>query len=136
MAEKLRRSKDVENHILRCIEGGVGVREMIASMQHLQDAPKSLSTLYKIYGDVIHAKRADISTKVGKRVIDHALEGDMESKSTQWAAELFLRSKGGWSPTNTVVESDGSYDEDTDESAVDSLMAMLGINVEEEEEDK
>lgn len=136
MAEKLKRSKDVENHIIRCIEGGVGIREMIASMQHLQNAPKSLSTLYKNYGDVIHSKRAAISAKVGKRVIDHALEGDMESKSTQWAAELFLRSKGGWSPTNTVVESDGSYDEETDESAVDTLMAMLGITVEDDKKEE
>ena len=41
-------SKLVEKHILECIQGGIGIRQMIASMQHLQDAPKSLSTMYKI----------------------------------------------------------------------------------------
>jgi hypothetical protein len=121
-AEKLPYSKYVERHILDCIEGGVGIRDMIASMQHLQNAPKSLSTLYKIYGDFIHRERAKINALVGKKVITQALEGDFKSQ------ELFLRSKGGWSPTNTVVEQEQDNDPDMDESAIDSLMALLGKN--------
>lgn len=120
--EKLPYSKNVENHILECIQGGVGIRDMIASMQHLQHAPKSLSTLYKIYGDFIHRERAKINGMVGKKVIDQALEGDFKSQ------ELFLRSKGGWSPTNTVVEAEQEIDPDLDENAIDSLMNLLGIN--------
>ena len=60
---------------------------MIASMQHLQDAPKSLSTMYKIYGSFIEMERAKINGAVGKKVIDQALDGDFKSQ------ELFLRSK-------------------------------------------
>ena len=120
-------SKNVEKHILECIQGGVGIREMIASMQHLQGAPKSLSTLYKIYGDVIHAERARINAAVGKKVIDQALYGDPKDAVTFKSQELFLRSKGGWSPKETVETSEG-IDEDTDESAVDSLMALLGFS--------
>jgi len=119
--EKLPYSKNVENHILECIGGGVGIREMLASMQHLQNAPKSLSTLYKIYGQVIHSERARINAAVGRKVIDQALEGDFKSQ------ELFLRSKGGWSPKETV-ETGEALDEDTDESAVDSLMTLLGFD--------
>ena len=114
-------SKNVEKHILECIQGGVGIREMLASMQHLQGAPKSLSTLYKIYGTVIHSERARINAAVGKKVIDQALEGDFKSQ------ELFLRSKGGWSPKETVETTEG-IDEDTDESAVDALMTLLGFD--------
>ena len=124
-------SKNVEKHILECIQGGVGIREMIASMQHLQNAPKSLSTLYKIYGDVIHSERARINAAVGRKVIDQALEGDFKSQ------ELFLRSKGGWSPKETLETTEGT-DEDTDESAVDSLMTLLGFdndNPDNQEED-
>ena len=120
MKEQLPYSKNVEKHILECIQGGVGVRDMIASMQHLQGAPKSLSTLYKIYGDFIHLERAKINGAVGKKVIEQALEGDFKSQ------ELFLRSKGGWSPTQTVVEAEQEVDPDMDESAVDTLMALLG----------
>lgn len=125
--EKLPYSKNVENHILECIQGGVGIRDMIASMQHLQHAPKSLSTLYKIYGDFIHRERAKINGMVGKKVIDQALEGDFKSQ------ELFLRSKGGWSPTNTVVEAEQEIDPDLDENAIDSLMNLLGINDDDED---
>ena len=119
--EKLPYSKNVEKHVLECIQGGVGIREMLASMQHLQNAPKSLSTLYKIYGQVIHSERARINAAVGRKVIDQALEGDFKSQ------ELFLRSNGGWSPKETV-ETGEALDEDTDESAVDSLMTFLGLD--------
>jgi hypothetical protein len=129
MAEQLPYSKHVEKHILDCIQGGVGIRDMIASMQHLQGAPKSLSTLYKIYGDFIHRERAKINGMVGKKVIDQALEGDFKSQ------ELFLRSKGGWSPTNTVVEAEQDVDPDMDESAIDTLMALLGKDNDQEETD-
>lgn len=127
MKEQLPYSKNVEKHILECIQGGVGVRDMIASMQHLQGAPKSLSTLYKIYGDFIHLERAKINGAVGKKVIEQALEGDFKSQ------ELFLRSKGGWSPTQTVVEAEQDVDPDMDESAIDTLMALLGKEDSEEE---
>lgn len=119
--DKLPYSKNVEKHVLECIQGGVGIREMLASMQHLQNAPKSLSTLYKIYGQIIHSERARINAAVGRKVIDQALEGDFKSQ------ELFLRSKGGWSPKETVETTEG-IDEDTDESAVDSLMTLLGLD--------
>ena len=127
MKEQLPYSKNVEKHILECIQGGVGVRDMIASMQHLQGAPKSLSTLYKIYGDFIHLERAKINGAVGKKVIEQALEGDFKSQ------ELFLRSKGGWSPTQTVVEAEQEVDPDMDESAIDTLMALLGKDNDTEE---
>lgn len=117
--EPLPYSKPVENHILECIQGGVGIRDMIASMQHLQNAPKSLSTLYKIYGNFIAQERAKINGMVGKKVIEQALDGDFKSQ------ELFLRSKGGWSPKETV-ENGEATDEDTDEDAVTMLMGLLG----------
>jgi hypothetical protein len=118
-------SKNVEKHILECIQGGVGIREMIASMQHLQGAPKSLSTLYKIYGDVIHAERARINAAVGKKVIDQALYGDPKDAVTFKSQELFLRSKAGWSPKETI-ETGESVDDDVDEGAVKTLMKLLG----------
>lgn len=128
MAEPLPYSKHVEKHILECIQGGVGIRQMIASMQGLQNAPKSLSTLYKIYGNFIEAERAKLNGMVGKKVIDQALEGDFKSQ------ELFLRSRGGWSPTQTNIEVEQDNDPDMDESAVDSLMALLGKTDDTEED--
>ena len=128
MADKLPYSKNIEKHILECIQGGVGIRQMIASMQHLQNAPKSLSTLYKIYGNFIEAERAKLNGAVGKKVIDQALDGDFKSQ------ELFLRSKGGWSPTQTNIEVEQDTDPDMDESAVDMMLSLLGKNDDTEED--
>jgi len=125
MPAKLPYSKLVEKHILECIKGGISIRQMIASMQHLQDAPKSLSTMYQTYGNFIEAERAKINGAVGKKVIDQALEGDFKSQ------ELFLRSKGGWSPSNTVNEVEQDVDPELDQSAIDTLMGLLGINEDE-----
>ena len=128
MADPLPYSKNIEKHILECIQGGVGIRQMIASMQHLQNAPKSLSTLYKIYGNFIEAERAKLNGMVGKKVIDQALDGDFKSQ------ELFLRSKGGWSPTQTNIEVEQDTDPDMDESAVDMMLSLLGKNDDTEED--
>lgn len=122
MPAKLPYSKLVEKHILACIQGGISIRQMIASMQHLQDAPKSLSTMYQTYGNFIEAERAKINGQVGKKVIDQALAGDFKSQ------ELFLRSKGGWSPTHTVNEVEQDVDPELDQSAIATLMGLLGIN--------
>jgi hypothetical protein len=132
--ERLNYSKLVEKHILQCIQGGIGIRQMIASMQHLNDAPKSLSTLYKHYGNFIEAERAKINGAVGKRVIDQALHGDPNDSVTFKSQELFLRSKSGWSPTHTVNEVEQDVDPDLDESAIDTLMGLLGITDHEDKE--
>lgn len=128
MADPLPYSKNIEKHILECIQGGVGIRQMIASMQHLQNAPKSLSTLYKIYGNFIEAERAKLNGMVGKKVIDQALDGDYRSQ------EFFLRSRGGWSPTQTNIEVEQDTDPDMDESAVDMMLSLLGKNDDTEED--
>jgi hypothetical protein len=128
MPEKLPYSKLVEKHILECIQGGIGIRQMIASMQHLPQAPKSLSTMYKTYGNFIEAERAKINGAVGRKVIDQALHGDPSDSITFKSQELFLRSKGGWSPTHTVNEVEQDVDPELDESAIDTLMGLLGID--------
>ena len=52
--------------------------------------------------------------------MQQALDGDFKSQ------ELFLRSKGGWSPNSTVNEQEQDVDADEDESAIDALMTLLG----------
>jgi hypothetical protein len=85
--------------------------------------------MYKIYGSFIETERAKINGMVGKKVIDQALEGDFKSQ------ELFLRSKGGWSPTQTNIEVEQETDPDLDESAADTLLTLLGMNDDQPEED-
>ena len=133
MADPLPYSKNVEKHILECIQGGIPIRQMIASMGHLQGAPKSLSTMYKIYGSFMEMERTKINGAVGKRVIDQALYGDVQDGITWKSQELFLRSKGGWSPSNTVNEVEQEIDPEVDEAATDILMNLLGFNEDKDE---
>ena len=94
MAEQLKYSKLVEKHILECIQGGIPIRQMIASMQHLQEAPKSLSTMYKHYGSFIEMERMKINGAVGKRVIDQALYGDVQDGITCFTLYILIRHTG------------------------------------------
>ena len=111
--------KAIANRIRKMIRDGVAMKDIMVSIQELQDAPSSFATLYKTYGQDIAQERSDIVGQVGNVVVQQALDGDFKSQ------ELFLRSKGGWSPTSTVNEVDQVEDPDVDESAIDSLMTLL-----------
>ena len=113
-------SENIAKAVRKGIRNGVAVRDILASIQKYQQAPSSTATFYKLYGEDIASERADIVGQVGSVVIQQALDGDFK------AAELFLRSKGGWSPTQTNVEVESSSDPDEDISAIDSLMTLLG----------
>ena len=133
MLEKLPYSKLVEKAVIEMIQGGVPIRQIITSIQHLNDAPRSLSTLYKHYGPAMEAERTRINGAVGKRVIDQALYGDVQDGITWKSQELFLRSKAGWSPQATVNEVEQDVDPELDVSAADQLMNLLGFDTDEPE---
>jgi hypothetical protein len=113
-------SEVIAKKVREGIRSGVSVKDILASIQKYQNAPSSTATFYKLYGQDIADTKAAIVGQVGSVVIQQALEGDFKSQ------ELFLRSKGGWSPTSTVNEQELSEDPDTDESAIDSLITLLG----------
>jgi hypothetical protein len=135
MAEKLPYSKIVEKHVLKCVRGGVSKRETLASMQHLQDAPSSMTTFYKHYGKLWHEEHTDIMSQIGSRVYDQAINGDVKDSATYKSQELALRAKAGWSPQNTVNEVDQEIDPELDVSAADQLMNLLGFDTDEPEEE-
>jgi hypothetical protein len=108
------------------IRDGVQVRDIMAAIQPMKDAPSSLATFYKTYGQDMADERAAIVGMVGNKVVQQALEGDFKSQ------ELYLRSKGGWSPNSTVNENEQDVDPDMDESAIDALMTLLGKSSTEE----
>jgi hypothetical protein len=136
MLQKLPYSKLVEKAVLEMIQGGVPIRQIILSIRPLTDAPRSISTLYKHYGPVMEAERARINGAVGKRVIDQALTGDIQDAITFKSQELFLRSKGGWSPQNTTNEVEQEVDPELDVAAADQLMNLLGFDTDEDPDEK
>ena len=118
--DKLKYSETIAKAVRQGIRNGVAVKDIMASVQKYQQAPSSSATFYKLYGDDIAQERAEIVGLIGSVVIQQAIDGDFK------AAEFYLRSKGGWSPTQTNIEVEGSGDADEDTGAIDSLMSLLG----------
>jgi len=123
MADKLIHNLKIATYIRKAIRAGVSMKVILDNIQNYDHAPSSMNGMYKTYRDDIAQARADIQEAVGAVVVNKALEGDLR------AAELFLRSKGGWSPTQTIIEADPS-DETEQTSAIDDLINLLGVKKE------
>lgn len=119
MAEKLKHNLKIATYIRKAIRAGVSMKVILDNIQTYEHAPTSMNGMYKTYRDDIAQARADIQEAVGAVVVAKALDGDLK------AAELFLRSKAGWSPTLKVedIEPDSVVEET---GAIEDLMALLG----------
>ena len=120
--EPLPYSEVIAKNVRKGIRNGVAIKDILASIQKYQNAPSSSATFYKLYGGDIAEERAEIVGQIGSVVIQQAMDGDFKSQ------ELYLRSKGGWSPTQTNIEVEADSNPDEDTSAIDSLMTLLGKN--------
>ncbi len=118
---KLSYSEPVAKYVRQAVQDGVQIKDILATInKRYQNAPRNTAMLYKYYGGDIAEARAEITGKIGNVVIDQALNGHYPSQ------ELFLRSKGGWSPKETLATEESVVDPDEDKSAIDALMTLLG----------
>ena len=113
-------SEIIAKKVREGVRNGVSIKDIMGSIQKYQNAPSSTATFYKLYGEDIAETKASIVAAIGNVVVQQALEGDFKSQ------EFYLRSKGGWSPNSTINEMELETDPDTDDSAIDSLMGLLG----------
>ena len=122
------KSEAISKEVIKKVEAGVSIKDILASLQRLQNAPRTLKTFYKYYGEDVATARADTVETIGNVVISAAKAGDFK------AAEFYLRSKGGWSPNSTINESEQDVDPDEDSSAIDALLSKLGKTRTDEDE--
>ena len=127
MPKKLIKNENIARKVRNGIKGGVSVIQVFKSCRNMANAPQSLTTFYKLYGEDMDSVRFDIDRQVGDKVISQALEGDFKSQ------ELYLRSRAGWSPSSHVQEQEVGTEEEENESAVKSFLAALGKDADEEE---
>jgi len=126
----LKYNEPVAKYIRQAVKDGVQIKVILATVnKRYQNAPRNNANLYRLYGGDIAEARAEITQRVGNVVIEQALNGHYPSQ------ELFLRSKGGWSPKETQQLEDVSGDPDENSSAVNSLMILLGHASDIQEED-
>ncbi len=127
LAEKLPYSAIIGKQVRQGIISGVPVKVIIASIQKYAHAPSSTATFYKLYGADIAEVKFDTNRAIGDVVVQQALAGDFK------AAEFYLKSKGGWSPANTVEEREVGSEEEEDRSAVEAIMNQLGKSTDEQD---
>lgn len=119
MIDPIPRREYIAKEIRRLIRDGVTVKVILDSIQKYDDAPRSLSTVYKIYGQDIAEERAAFHSYLGGKAREHIENG------SERILELALRSKAGWNPTEKVQQVDeNEVDENT--SAIEELMGLLG----------
>lgn len=126
MAEPLKHKMEIATAIRRQIGAGVAMKVILDFIQQFKDAPSSMNGMYKTYRADIADARANLQEEMGSVVINAAKGGDWK------AAELVLRSKAGWSPTQTIVEAEPE-DETSDTGAIDDLLAMLSLKKKDKE---
>lgn len=124
-------SKRIANKV-REMAPTTNVKEIFSSIQKYQNAPRSLSTFYKLYRVDLEEAKADIAQKIGDKVINSALNGDEDNPLTHKSREFYLDRKGGWSKKETVEHREVDSEEEENKSAVESLMSSLGIDAPEE----
>ena len=119
MAKLLPHRLEIAKAIRQQIAAGVAMKTILDYIQKFKDAPTSMNGMYRTYRNDIADARASIAEEMGNVVIQAARDGDWK------AAELYLRSRAGWSPTQTIVETEPEQ-ETTDNGAIDDLLALLG----------
>lgn len=128
MAHALPHRLEIAKAVRSQITAGVSMKAILDYIQKFKDAPSSMNGLYKTYRNDIAEARATILEEMGNVVINAARDGDWK------AAELFLRSKGNWSPTQTIIETEPEQ-EASDNGAIDDLIALLGKKKPEKQEE-
>jgi len=119
-------SKIIENRIREGIRNGLTIAVIHDSIMHLNEAPNSKQTFYKIYGEVIADERARFQSRLGQKAND-ILDNPDHPGHTK-ILELALRAKAGWNPSVKIEEkTDDSADENLD--AISALMLKLGKEV-------
>ena len=71
MPAALPHKKAIANKVRRMIRDGVQVRDIMAAIQPMKDAPSSLATFYKTYGHDMADERAAIVGMVGNKVVSY-----------------------------------------------------------------
>ena len=116
----LKHDLKVATYIVQAIKAGVSMAAILDKVSTMPNGPRAKASLYKIYRTEIAVARADLAEELGSVAMKLAKAGD------QKMLDLALRSKAGWSPTQTIIETDKD-DEDENTSAIDDLLAMLKV---------
>ena len=120
--------KQVADYARKRIADGATITSIIDSAAaKFANCPSNQRSFMRLYGKDIQEAKAKLEDQIGSMVIQRAKESDK-------ILELLARSRGNFNPVDKVAVAEvdaGDLDED---SAVNSLMRMLGKGKEDGEE--
>jgi hypothetical protein len=119
--KKLKYSKHIAKKVKELIGNGVSITVILDSVQKYQEAPRSINTLYKIYGEDIAEVRAAFHGYLGQKARERI---DAGSDAVLIHA---LKTKAGWTE-KVIVEERDSDDPDENTDAISTLAVLLGRN--------
>lgn len=114
-------SEEVAKRLREGILQGLALTKIHDSMKHLQACPASMSTLTKVYGQVIAEARVSLDEKLLTAFWKKVGEGDSRM------IELGLRTKVGFNPPTKVEDTTGDPNEDT--TPLDKLQEFLNKKI-------
>lgn len=113
----LKYRKDIENRVREGLRNNLTKQAILDSISHMNEAPRSFTTLYKIYGNVIEEESYANQVEIGSALRRKIQAGD--SKLIEFAA----RTKMGLNPTTQIKEVD---EESENKDAISRLAQLLG----------
>ena len=116
---RYKHSKPIAKKIKQLIGDGVTMKVILDSIQHYQEAPSAMPSLYRIYGEDIADARAQFHGWLGQKAKERINEG---SDAVLIHA---LKTKAGWTD-KVVVEARDSDDPDENTDAIATLAVLLG----------
>lgn len=125
-------NKNIANKV-RDLAPTHSVAKIFEAIAHMQYAPKSYTTFYKLYREDLSEARGDVVAAMGDKVIKTGLTGDEDSPFTHKAREFYLSTMGGWSKKETIETREVGTEEEENEGAVKALLSALGKDVDEED---
>jgi uroporphyrinogen-III decarboxylase len=121
-------NKPVADYVKKRIARGATIMSIVDSASaKFEAAPSSYRTFCRIYAKDIADAKAALEDGIGDLVLSRAKESDK-------ILELLARSRGNFNPVEKVAVAEVDGDDLDDDSAVKSLMRMLGKDTGDEEE--
>lgn len=122
--------KPIADYVRGRIAKGATLMSTIESASaRFEQAPTNYRSFMRVYGNDVKEAKATLEDSIGDMVLSRAKESDK-------ILELLARSRGNFNPVDKVAVAEVEADDLEDDSAVKSLMRLLGKDVEDSEEDQ
>lgn len=130
MPLKIEKNGHIKNAVVQASKDGLSLKEAYAlvSTRDYQNLPSSLTTFRKLYYDDFLSARADISSKIGNKMINKALEGDFK------AGEFYLSTHSQDWQKKSSLEVASVDDIDEENTELYAILGALGFDSEDEED--